>query len=398
VALDRGGRRANVLACLSLIFATASSSLGVPMALGVAAETLMRGRRRTLWVAAVPIVLYVVWYAKYGVSVITSQGIVHAAPWATSAIAAAAGAIFGMSSTWGAALVVIGVIALGWRLSAAPPTPRLVGVLVAGAAFWALSGAARSVFQPPVPPDSSRYLTFGIVVVLLAAVELAWGAALASRVLVLGAAVTLVAIAQGVPPLRDNAVQLRELTGTTNAELGAMQLVSQSAPPTYHPDTRRAPQLSAGGYLAAAQSYGTAGDSPAELGADLSGERVEADRVLQELVARLAAGPSPSGQPPAIEQATGGASARGPCEVVRSLRGTPTVVTAVVPQSGLVLRALGKQGVEVRLRRFGDTFANAPVGAIAPGHPRLLRLPADAARQPYRVQLASPSGLAVCST
>ena len=54
VALDRGGRRSGLAACLALLFATVSSSLGVPMALGVAAELLVQGRRRAIWVAAVP--------------------------------------------------------------------------------------------------------------------------------------------------------------------------------------------------------------------------------------------------------------------------------------------------------------------------------------------------------
>jgi hypothetical protein len=344
------------------------------------------------------LVLYVLWYLKYGVGIITAQGAVHAAPWATRAVAAAAGAVFGLGSNWGAPLVILGVIAVGWRLATAPPTPRLVGILVAGIAFWALSGAARSVFQPPVAPETSGYITFGVVVLVLAAVELVWGVVAAPRVLVLGVAITLVAAASGLPPLRDNAVQLRTITGTTNAELGAMQLVPRSAPPTYMPDAQLAPQLAAGGYFAAARSYGFAGDSPSELLTDLSGERAQADRVLQELVGHLTPAAAGSGAPPALEQAVGGsATQRGACDVVRRAGGPQAVVTAVVPSGGLVVRATGAQGVEVKLRRFGDAFANAPVGTVARGAPQLLRLPADASRQPYRVQLASPAGLAVCS-
>jgi hypothetical protein len=398
VALDRGGRRSGLAACLALLFATVSSSLGVPMALGVAAELLVQGRKRAIWVGAVPLGLYVLWYLGYGVSTITAQGLVHAAPWAVTAVAAAAGALFGLGTSWGTALVVIGVIALGWRLAAAPPTPRLVGILVAGIAFWALSGAARSVFQPPVPPDSSRYLTFGAVVLLLAAVELAAGVVVPPRLLALGGAITLLAVALGLPVLRDNAVLLRTQSGTTDAELGAMQLVQRSVPADYRPDPPVAPPLLAGGYFAATRSYGTVGDSPAELLTDLSSERVQADRVLQEVVAHLVpASARPSGTPPALEQAIGASpTARGPCTVVRA-RAAPTVVAAVVPRGGLLVRAEGRKEVEVRLRRFGDAFANPPVGSVAPGAPQLLRLPADASSQPYRVQLAGRTGLAVCS-
>jgi hypothetical protein len=399
VAFDRGGRRADALACGALVFSMASSSLGVPMALGVAAELLVLGRRRTLWVPGIPLALYVLWYLGYGESTITSEGVLHAAPWATSAAAAAAGALFGLGSTWGTALAVLGVLALGWRLAAAPPTPRLVGLLVAGIVFWALTGAARSVVQPPVAPDSSRYVTFGAVVLALGAVELALGVVVAPRLLALAAAVTFVAVALGLPALRDNARELRILTGTTNAELGAMELVPTSTPRTYQPDPHNAPQVFAGRYFAAARNYGSAGDTPAELLADLSGERAQADRVLQELVARLApAGASSGGAAPTLEQATGARSEhRGGCDVVRATGGTPAVVIAVVPSDGLVVRALGTHGVEVKLRRFADTFANAPVGTVTTTRPSLLRLPGDPSSQPYRVQLAATGGLAVCT-
>jgi hypothetical protein len=91
------------------------------------------------------------------------------------------------------------------------------------------------------------------------------------------------------------------------------------------------------------------------------------------------------------------ATAANDCDVVRAGGGAPAVFTAVLPSAGLIVRAEGRQAVEVRLRRFGDVFANAPVGSVARGAPRLLRLPADASRQPYRAQLTGPSGLAVCS-
>jgi hypothetical protein len=398
VALDRGGRRADIVACGALLFATASSSLGVPMALGVTAELVVTRRIRALWVPLLPLALYGIWYVGYGVSTITGDGIMHAAPWAMSAVATAAGGLFGLGPTWGDALAILLVVALGWRLAGAPPTPRLVGVLVAGTSFWALTGAARSVAQPPVPPDQSRYITFGALVIALAAVELVPRAVALPRLLALGAGITLLAVALGLPALRDNALGLRAFSGTTAAELGAMQLVPGSAPPGYQPDPQN-PQLVAGPYFAAARKYGSAGDSPSELPAAFSAERVQADRVLQQLVARLSPTEAGSaGTPPAIEHATGErAPGRGGCELVRPASGVPAAVTLVVPKAGLVLRALGRNGVQVRLRRFADSFANGPIGNVAPAEPQALRLPADASSQPYHVQLAGPSGLAVCS-
>jgi hypothetical protein len=72
------------------------------------------------------------------------------------------------------------------------------------------------------------------------------------------------------------------------------------------------------------------------------------------------------------------------------------VATAALPAGGIVVRALGGQGVEVKLRRFGDVFANPPVGVVPPGRATLLRLPSDAAKQPYRLQAASAGPMALC--
>jgi hypothetical protein len=119
--------------------------------------------------------------------------------------------------------------------------------------------------------------------------------------------------------------------------------------------------------------------------------------VLQELVGRLAPSPGAStGAPPAVEKASGTAGQSRGCTTVRPSAGA-AVVVAVVPAQGLRMRALGANGVEVKMRRFADTFDNGPVGTVAPGAAQLLRLPADASQQPYRVQLSSQGALAVCS-
>lgn len=378
VALDRRDARGDVLACLALLFATLSSSLGVPLALGVAVELLVGGRRRALWVAAIPIAVYVAWYLGYGVGDITREGVFHAAGWALSAVAASAGALFGLGSDWGQVIALAFLALLVWRTAVAPWTPRLAGILTAGFAFWALTGAARSVFQPPVPPDTSRYLTLGGVVLALATAELLAGVVVAPpRMAFVGAAIVALAVLLGLPTLRDGARSLRTISGTTDAELGAVGLAARSAPPGYVPDSQLAPQLTAGKYLTFTRSIGsTNADSPAELARDLSSERSAADRVLQELTARLAPAP---GRP------AGCSSPRRP------------VVSAPVPPGGLVIRAAGKQGVEVKLRRFGDAFSQPALGTVAPGEPKLLKLPADASPKPYVVQLASPTGVATCT-
>ena len=66
LALDARSRRADLVACLLLIVALASSGLGLPILLGVLVEVLWDGDRlRRIWVAVVPASLYGVWYLAY---------------------------------------------------------------------------------------------------------------------------------------------------------------------------------------------------------------------------------------------------------------------------------------------------------------------------------------------
>jgi hypothetical protein len=215
-----------------------------------------------------------------------------------------------------------------------------------------------------------------------------------------GAAVTLVAVALGLPVLRDQARGLRSTTGVTDAALGAMELVAPAAPAAYQPDPQNAPQITAGRYLAAIRDIGSdPSDTPAELAVASSAERATADRVLQELVARLTPASVPgAGAAPALEQAgRARVTPSAGCAVARPAGGDPVLVTAAVPERGLVVRALGGKAVEVKLRRFGDGFGNGPVGTVAPGQPQRLRLPADASSQPYHVQLSALGGVAACA-
>ena len=260
---------------------------------------------------------------------------------------------------------------LVWRTAVAPWTPRLAGLLVAGAAFWALTGAARSVFQPPVPPDTSRYLTLGGVVLALVAVELLAGVVLAPpRLLWIGAGVVALAVALGLVPLRDNARQLRTITGTTDAELGALALAARSAPPDYLPDSNLAPQLQRR-ELPRARPV-------ARL--DRGRHAGRAGRRPERRARRRRPGPAGAHRAPRVRAGE-----------ARGLHDHPRAsITAVpVPAGGLVIQAPAEQGVEVKLRRFGDAFSQPALGTVAPGRPMLLKLPADASPKPYGVQLSS---------
>ena len=248
--------------------------------------------------------------------------------------------------------------------------------------FWLLTGAARLVFQPPVPPETSRYLTLGAIVVLLAAVELARGMGLPPALLGYAALITLVAVALGLPTLRDNVRQLRTFGTLTGAELGALELSAAPVLAGYPPEASSTPQLHAGPYFAAVKAYGSSlADSPSELEAAPASDRAQADRVLQEINIHL------------LPSSTKGRD----CRVARPAPGKPAIVTPTVPPGGIVVRALGDQPADLRLRRFGDGFANASLGVVPNAQPQLLRMPPDASARPYVAQAQSAGPVALCT-
>lgn len=400
VALDRRGRVADLVACVVLVASITSSSLGVPMVLAIGVELLVSRSPRRLWIPAIPLAIYALWYAKYGVGVITFEGVVHMVPWAFGAFAAGAGALFGVPTEWGIAIGLLGAVGLGWRLIVAPPTPRLLGVLAAGVAFWGLTGAARSVFQPPVSPDQSRYLTFSAIVIALLAVEAVAGLRFPGRATAYLAGLTVVAVASGFPTLRDNALSLRTMTQATRAELTGVDLSRSTVPADYQPDPGGSPQIFAGPYIAAVRSQGSSpAFSTAQVAKASLGDRAQTDRVLQEINAHPTPAPPAVGAPaPTLSVGSAGAQdVRGPCRLVRPQPGGQAQAVATVPRRGLVVRALGAGAGQVKLRRFASTFANSPLPIDAKARPTLIKLPGDAAPQPYVLKVNGPTGVAVCT-
>lgn len=399
VALDTSGRRRDVLACVALVCSILCSTLGVPIALGVGAELLALRRRRALWVALVPLVLYGIWYLGYGVATITREGLVHAPGWALGAAENAAGAPFGVGADWGVVLVLIAILAVGRRVAIGPPlTPRVLNLAVAGIGFWLLTGAGRSVFVPPVAPSQSRYLTLGAIVFLLGAVELMRGTIIPPRLLVYASGIAVICVWIGISALRDQAHVLRVSSENTTAALGAMQLSPGPVPPDYAPDPGN-PQILAGPYRAAVRAYGSdPADSPQEIRAASSAARAQADRVFMALdvsVAPAGATSSNGAAVPKLLTATGTIRTRRGCLVLRPQNGA-AVALVIVPQPGLLVRASAGTPVGIAVRRFADAFGPS-LATVAPGAASVLRVKLDKAPDPYQAQLSSSGGLTVCT-
>ncbi|HSD81484.1 MAG TPA: hypothetical protein VLB47_12500, partial [Solirubrobacteraceae bacterium] len=179
LALDRGDRAGDVVACAALLGAALSSSACVPLLLAVGLELLLRGRGRALWIPGVGLLAYAAWYAAYGDGGdVSLQHVVDTPPWAFTIGAATAGGLLGQRADAGAALFVGSVALLLLAVARRGATPRLVALAAALAGFWALSGAARAELGPS---DVVRFVGPSAVLLVLLAAEAAAPLPRASR-------------------------------------------------------------------------------------------------------------------------------------------------------------------------------------------------------------------------
>jgi hypothetical protein len=146
-------RRRAVLACGLLVVAVSTSGLGLVMVAAIGLELLVdRYRRRLLWVALVPSMIYLGWYlalGRAGVATARDPFTLEAASqvpaFVVQGAGAAAGAISGLGPTIGIVLVVAVVGLAAWRVARGPGLPpRTVGCLGGIVALYVLTGLVRA--------------------------------------------------------------------------------------------------------------------------------------------------------------------------------------------------------------------------------------------------------------
>jgi hypothetical protein len=400
VLIERRDRLGDALAMLALVLAAGSSSLGIPLLIGIAVELAWRRDWRRGWIVLVPVVLYALWYLGYGESEVTSNSLINAPGFAADLAAAASGALIGRSLEWGRPLALIGVLALLWRLSGARPiSARLAGLLATGAALWIVTATARSTISPP---ETSRYTYLGAVVIVLVAVELLQGISMSARAVAIATVLVVFFALTGLTPMHSGAVGLRSTSKPLAAELGALELAGRYAPPTLQPDPQRAPQIIAGPYLHTVRAIGSSpGDTPAGIVAADLVSRNAADAVLVSAgaphVTGLARVPhlSLASAPALSGLASGSQVQRGPCVKLTPAPRAALSATLVLPKGGVAIGNRGSQPATLAYRRFGEAFDPSSVPVVGRSEVELSFMP-DAAEQPWQLQVSSASQLVLC--
>jgi hypothetical protein len=413
--LDRRRLPTDLLACLALLIAVATTSVGVALLVGAAFDVALHRRRwRDAWIAGVPLVLYVAWAVHYHPSTIKLSALTTAPLNLVQTTGAAVAGVLGLSAvtpsdltgvmlTFGVSLLALTAVVAIVRIPAGWDSIRFVSLAVALVVFSLLTTLVRS-FQSPF---ESRYMYVTCVLVALLAVELVRGLHVAPRIQMALAVLTLIAVVSDLSDLRSGGAEFRRLGAQTDATLGALTLDRDRVAPgqalTQLPLNGVGFDLTAGDYFTAERALGTPAYTVAQLQhASPAAQRFADAQLLADGDVQLAAAtasPSPSGAPVGVVGVSGGTIARqGLC-----VRFTPAATLAPGASSSLTLR-LGPGRVRVSARSAAVTlaarrFSPAPVafGTVAPGGAGVVTVAADRSPLPWFLQFQSTAPVRVCT-
>ncbi len=372
--MPRTRRTDGGLAALMLV-ALASSGLGIPILLGVAVELALtaQGRAR-LWVVAAPFGLYLLWYVAYGTNRAGLDELSISALWAWTAAGHAAGAMIGERQIEpGQQLLVLLLVVFAYRVFRVERAAkiRLAALATILLTFYGLTAISR---HDIAPPSSSRYLTVGIVFLLLMLVEAARGWKV--RVWVPFVVLLVVWISFGkadgnADALRDGRILFLQRSENVRASLGAVELLGRGrVAPTFEIAPLAAPFLEAGKWFDALDGLrGNPGYSPGQLRRAPAEARAFADDTLVRAGGlQLAPGTRGAGRGMTCRALSGG----------------------VVPPEGVRIEAGATRPRTVWARRFGTRWKLVGLFPVAPGRAIELRPRKDASPVPYVIRTQGP--------
>ena len=412
LALEAGSRRGDVVAAVLLTISLASFGYGPAFAAAAAVDILLRpGGARRLWIVLAPVALYGLWmlgWADEGQAQWDNvPGVVRSVADSASAVAVSLTGLYippgearlanPVDTTFGPplAFALAAVVVYGLR-GPARRSPRLWALVVLTLAFWV---AIALVEDEGRPPDASRYLYPGGVFVLLLIAELLNGVRLGHRGRAVLAVWLAIVVAAGVANFRWARDVFDEHAEFNRAELAALELAGDAATPEYEPEASAhplvrghyLPDVVAHRYFAAVDDYGSPAYSVSELQRAPPESRQAADLVLMESTG-LGTAPAPGrrpGETPPTREPGGSVASRTERDCLRLAPRSeqPSKAVLTLPPGGLLVRGDQDEAIDLRLRRFGDTFA-LELGAIAGRSPVAVTPSADAATKvPWRAQL-----------
>lgn len=399
VALERGDRLGDVLACLLLLLSVLSFTLGVPFAVGMGVLIACRPDRLSrAWIVAVPLLVYAAWFLwaqKFGdhafvlggggPEVKSPSNLLLAPSFAADSMAAALAAMTGLGQDF--VTGSSGLIALGWgRVLAAGFLGFIIwrsvrhGLPVRAAAFgiilvvyWVAGSLALSLFRVP---QIDRYVFPAAILCVLIAAELLRGMPV-TRTLWLGLiAVFAFALPGNLAQLRATGAFVREQSADAKAVLTMVELERDRVAPELTPSGSLLIPIEAGSYLDFADRFGSFAFSEEELLRQSPGARKQADETLDRILEpQVVPAPGPPDQGCSTQEGTGGR------------------VEFELPPDGAILRTRSEAGL--KLRRFGDE-GSIEAGALPAGRFVRLSIPVDTSERPWVGSIDGETAVEVC--
>jgi hypothetical protein len=402
--LDREDSRGDAWACAMLVLATISGSLGLAFIVAAFVDVLLKHRERgwrRAYVFAVPLFLYLVWYAGYGDEAehhLDLHNILHSPAYVVEGFASALGSLAGLSTIpvnspgqndWGRPLL-IGVIGLAafaqWRR---PGVPRgFWTVAAAGVVYWVL---AALNFVPGREASASRYVYAGALFVLLMAAELLRNWRFSRNALLVLGALAILAIAPNLAQMKEGSDWEQEQSVFTRSDLAAMEIARDTIAPTFFlgsvelSGTASLSLVEAQKYFEAVDRWGSPAYSVSELESAPPIGRHFADVVLSQAL--------PIGHE-TVPEFDRSASAEEACATLQSgeapAKEVPVGVGTTRVEVGPGPPAL------ISMRRFAEGEFPAQIATVEGGTTTTLQVPRDRAKKPWYVHVEAGQLVRVC--
>jgi len=397
-AVENDTRRWDRAACVLLTLSILSHTFGAITAGGIAVYLLLdRERRGRVWVSAVPLALWLVWWlwARKFDQHATDAANIAGAPWfVLQSIGVSIQSLFGLGARFGGgsslytaiATPAAGVLGAGWivavglRLSRGAAGRWTIPYLAIAFTFWFGLALEASDFRQPTTP---RYLYFGLIMVLLTLAE-AWRGTRLSRgatavilaVFALGLAGNVVRM---VTESRDIEADARDI----NAQLAVVSLSTGGTDPNLpinllgRPASQRIliSPLSIAAFNARRETLGMPLD---EIPAQTDEVREGADYVLARL----------DGLAPVSADGLDLPAERSCTEVDPDSTGRAQL-TLQPGFTSLTVPADAQESAALEVGRFADD-PTVPIGKLGPGEEAVLGIPADASPQPWSASVDGP--------
>ncbi len=399
LALERDDTLGSLLGSICLVVSIGFSSLGIAFAAGAVASWLTGPRRlspdRAL-AFVVPLALYAAWYLGWGhtaESHLSLSNVLQSPRFVAEGVSftfasivglGASASVPGSSAAWGVALLVAVVVALGYRQWRRPGVDPIVWPVAAvTAAYWFL---AAFNYTPGRIPTASRYQYAGAILLLMLLAALLRGQRFGRWALLVGAAVTVIAVGANVGTLRDGQEMLLSTNAVTRADTAAIEVARGTVSPEFQltPEvagTTTLVDINAAGYLAAVEEYGSPAYSLRELAEAPPAARHQADVVLTAAL-------------PVTAKRVPPPAAAADCVALPA--GVDKPELRVPPGGAMIELASGGVGT-VSLRRFAPPEdPGVGVARIVGGATVLLRIPRDRSSRPWTMRLEAAQAASVC--